>query len=100
MQMHVVIEEMEPSYDHKYSVRLNLDLETMEVTDAPAVVVNTPVAESKSADANEKQGEPTSNKALIYVLLAVIAIIAIVFVRKIQFIETNKKIKHQKGINE
>ncbi len=50
MQMHVVIEEMEPAYDHKYSVRLNLDVESMEVTDAPAVVVNTPVAESESAD--------------------------------------------------
>ena len=49
----------------------------MEVTDAPAVVVNTPVAESKSAGTNEKQDEPTSNKAVIYVLLAVIAIIAI-----------------------
>ena len=72
MQMHVVIEEMEPAYDHKYSVRLNLDVETMEVTDAPAVVVKTPVAESKSADTSEKTDEPTSNKALIYVLLAVI----------------------------
>jgi len=91
LQMHVVIKEMEPSYDHKYSVRLNLDLATMEVTDAPAVVVNTPVVESKSAGTNEKQDEPTSNKALIYVLLAVIAIIAIIFVRKISSSKQNNK---------
>jgi len=91
LQMHVIIEEMEPSYDHKYSVRLNLDSATMEVTDAPAVVVNTPVVESKSAGTNEKQDEPTSNKALIYVLLAVIAIIAIIFVRKISSSKQNKK---------
>ena len=83
MQMHVIIKEMEPQYDHKYSVRLKLDLATMEVTDAPAVVVNTPVVESKSADTTETQDEPTSNTALIYVLLAVIAIIAIIFARKI-----------------
>ncbi|MBO0588581.1 NEAT domain-containing protein [Sporosarcina sp. E16_8] len=89
MQMHVVIEEMEPSYDHKYSVRLNLDLETMEETDAPAVVVNPPVGESNSADTNELQDESTSNKALIYVLLAVIAIIAIIFVRKITLSRIN-----------
>jgi len=82
MQMHVVIEEMEPAYDHKYSVRLNLDVETMELTDAPAVVVKAPVAESKSVDTSEKTDEPTSSKALIYVLLAIITIIAIVFVRK------------------
>jgi len=91
LQMHVIIEEMEPSYDHKYSVRLNLDLATMEVTDAPAVVVNTPVVESKSAGTNEKQDEPTSNEALIYVLLAVIAIISIIIVRKISSSKQRKK---------
>ncbi|KAA0966897.1 hypothetical protein FQ087_11980 [Sporosarcina sp. ANT_H38] len=91
MQMHVVIEEMKPSYDHKYSVRLNLDLESMEVTDAPAVVVNAPVAESKSADTNETQGEPTSNKALIYVLLVIISIIAITFAIKINSSRQRKK---------
>lgn len=91
MQMHVVIEEMKPSYDHKYSVRLNLDLETMEVTDAPAVVVSTPVGVTKSADTNELQDEPTSNKALSYVLLAVIAIIAIIIVRKISSSKRRKK---------
>ncbi|WP_186672553.1 NEAT domain-containing protein [Sporosarcina sp. BP05] len=91
MQMHVIIKEMEPSYDHKYSVRLNLDLETMEVTDAPAVVVNTSVAESKSVDTNEKQDEPTSNNAVIYMLLAVVAIIAILFVRKTRSLKQKNK---------
>ncbi|MEK4406388.1 NEAT domain-containing protein [Sporosarcina sp. FSL K6-6792] len=91
LQMHVVIEEMEPSYDHKYSVRLNLDVETMELTDAPAVVVNTPVAESKSVDTIEKKDEPTSSTALIYVLLAIIAIIAIIFVRKFSSAKKVKK---------
>jgi len=91
MQMHVVIEEMEPAYDHKYSVRLNLDVETMELTDTPAVVVKTPVAESKSADTSEKTDKPTSSKALIYVLLAIIAIIAIVIVRKFSFANKVKK---------
>jgi len=96
LQMHVVIKEMEPSYDHKYSVRLNLDLDTLEVTDAPAVVVNTSVAKSKSTGINEKQDEPTSNKAVIYVLLAVIAIIAILFVRKISSSKQTKN-KISKG---
>ncbi len=91
MQMHVIIKEMEPSYDHKYSVRLKLDLETMDVTDSPAVVVNTSVAESKSADMNETQGEATSSKALIYSLLVVIAIIALIFARKIS--SSNKQRK-------
>jgi len=91
MQMHVVIEEMEPAYDHKYSVRLNLDVETMELTDAPAVVVKAPVAESKSVDTSEKTDEPTSSKALIYVLLAIITIIAIVFVRKFSSAKKVKK---------
>ena len=40
MQMHIVIEDMEPAYDHKYTVRLDFDVETMEETDAPAVVVH------------------------------------------------------------
>lgn len=91
MQIHVVIEEMEPAYDHKYAVRLNLDVETMELTDAPAVVVNTPDAESKSADTNEKTDEPTSNTALIYVLLALVAVIAIIFVRKFSSAKKVKK---------
>ena len=91
LQMHVVIEEMEPSYDHKYSVRMNLDAETMELTDAPAVVVKPPVAESKSADRIEKKDEPTSSTVLIYVLLAIIAIIVIVFVRKFTSAKKVKK---------
>lgn len=91
MKMHVLIEEMEPTYDHKYSVRLRLDLGSMEETDAPAVVVDTSVVESKSTDTDEKQVEPTSNKALIYVLFAVIAIIMIIFVRKISSSKQAKK---------
>lgn len=39
LQMHVVIEDMQPAYDHKYSVRLALDLDSIKETDKPAVVI-------------------------------------------------------------
>ncbi len=91
MQMHIVIEDMEPAYDHNYSVRLDFDLETMKVTDAPPVVVNPSDSESKADGAKQKQDEPTSNKALIYILVAVIAAIAIIFVRKVSSSKKAKK---------
>ena len=78
MQMHVVIEDMEPAYDHNYTVRLDFDTETMQVTDAPAVVVNS----TDTDGAAQEQGEPASNKAFIYLLIAVIVAVAIIFVRK------------------
>lgn len=80
MQMHVVIKDMEPAYDHQYSVRLDFDLETMQVTDAPAVVVQS--AKSQSTVDDAEQEKPTSNNALIYVLIAVIVAAIIMVVRK------------------
>ncbi|MFJ7936659.1 NEAT domain-containing protein [Sporosarcina sp. NPDC096371] len=80
MQMHVVIEEMEPAYDHKYSVRLDFDTESMQETDAPAVVVQS--TDEKSTANPAEQEDSTSNKALIYVLIAVIVAAIVIIVRK------------------
>ncbi len=70
MQMHVVIEDMVPAYDHKYTVRLDFDLETMQETDAPAVVVPSIVDEG------------TESKAWIYALMAALAVAIIITIRK------------------
>lgn len=75
MQMHIVIEEMEPAYDHKYTVRLDFDVENMQETDAPAVVVNSSDSESNSDGA-------TGNKAFIYIVIAVIAVAIVLVARK------------------
>ena len=81
MQMHIMIEEMTPVYDHNYSVRIVLDIDSMEVTDAPSVVFDT--SESTSGSDDEKvQGNSTNNKALIYILVAVFAIATLVLGRK------------------
>lgn len=73
MQMHIVIKEMEPAYDHKYTVRLNFDMETMQETDAPAIVV-------PSFESTADQG--TGNNVILYILIAVLAAAIIMIVRK------------------
>lgn len=91
MQMHVVIEEMEPKYDHQYSVRLDFDLETMAVTDEPGVDPDA-LASFLAADeesTNKTDGQ-TSNKVLIFILLALIAIAAIIFARKFSLSKQTK----------
>lgn len=75
MQMHIVIKDMEPAYDHKYTVRLNFDLETIQETDAPAVVV--PSSESKTE-------EKTGNNVIIYILIAVLAVVIVIIARKVK----------------
>lgn len=75
MQMHIVIKDMEPAYDHKYTVRLNFDMETIQETDAPAVVV--PSSESKAE-------EKTGNNVIIYILIAVIAVVIVIIARKVK----------------
>ena len=74
MQMHVVIKDMEPAYDHKYTVRLNFDRETLQETDAPAVVV--PSSESTT-------DEGTGNNVILYIFIAVLAAAIVVIARKI-----------------
>ena len=73
MQMHVVIKDMEPAYDHKYTVRLNFDVDTMQETDAPAVVV-------PSSESTTDKG--TGNNVILYILIAVLAIAIVMIVRK------------------
>ena len=81
MQMHIMIEEMAPVYDHNYSVRIVLDIDSMEVTDVPSVVFDT--SDSTLGSDDEKvQGNSTNNKALIYILVAVFAIATLVLGRK------------------
>lgn len=75
MQMHVVIKEMEPAYDHKYSVRLDFDEETIQVTDAPAVVVG-------SSDSKSTTDEGTGNNVILYVFIAILAAAIVMIVRK------------------
>lgn len=73
MQMHVVIKDMEPAYDHKYTVRLNFDVDTMQETDAPAVVV-------PSSESTTDKG--TGNNVILYILIAVLAAAIVMIVRK------------------
>ncbi len=73
MQMHIVIKDMEPAYDHKYTVRLNFDVETMQETDAPAVVV----ASSKST-----ADKGTGNNVILYIIIAVLAASIVMIARK------------------
>ncbi|MEK5039829.1 NEAT domain-containing protein [Sporosarcina sp. FSL K6-3457] len=75
MQMHVKIEDMVPVYDHKYTVRLNFDLETMQVTDAPAVVVG-------SSDSGSTTDEGIGNNVILYILIAVLAAAIVIIARK------------------
>jgi heme-binding NEAT domain protein len=89
MQMHIVIKDMEPVYDHKYSVRLDFDVEAMQVTDAPAVVVKS--SESKAVGVEQEQGKAASSKAFIYIIIIAIAAVAIIFVRKSSSANKTKK---------
>lgn len=76
MQMQVKIEDMVPAYDHKYTVRLDFDLETMQVTDAPAVVVQSSAAKSTT-------DEGTGNNVIPYILIALLAAAIVMIARKI-----------------
>ena len=75
MQMHVVIKDMEPAYDHKYTVRLNFDVDTMQETDATAVVV-------PSSESTTDTDKGTGNNVILYILIAVLAIAIVMIVRK------------------
>lgn len=74
MKMHVVVTDMEPAYDHKYTVRLNFDVETMQETDAPAVVV-------PSSKSTTDKG--TGNNVILYILIAVLAVAIVMIARKV-----------------
>ncbi len=74
MQMHVVIKDMQPAYDHKYTVRLNFDVETMQETDAPAVVVS-------SSESTTDEG--TGNNVILYIVIALFAVAIVMIVRKV-----------------
>lgn len=69
LRMHVVIEDMQPAYDHKYSVRLALDLDSIEETDKPAVVIPS----SDKEKGNEKN-------PMIYYVIIVGCLIIVLFV--------------------
>ncbi len=75
MQMHVVIKDMEPMYDHKYTVRLNFDMETMQETDAPAVVV-------PLSDAESTTDKGTGNNAIFYIFIVLLAAVILMIARK------------------
>jgi len=74
MQMHVVVKDMQPAYDHKYTVRLNFDVEKMQETDAPAVVVPS----SKSTT-----NEGTGNNVILYIFIALLAAAIVMIARKV-----------------
>ncbi|WP_438311944.1 NEAT domain-containing protein [Sporosarcina sp. FA9] len=84
LQMHVQIEEMSPVYDHKYSVRLAFDVDSMEVAEVPSHVFDTSVLKSGTDD-KEVQGNSTKNKSLLFVFVGVAFIAILFFIRKVKF---------------
>jgi len=66
MQMHIRIEEMEPVYDHRYTVRLSFDESSAEWVG--------PAPELKSQDAQK----PFSSSELVYLALTAVAVVLIV----------------------
>lgn len=68
LKMHVVIEDMEPVYDHAYTVRVAIDPDSAEVTDEEWI-------DSQSED-------DASGKTIWYIVVALFAVVAIVAVIK------------------
>ncbi|MHA6258529.1 NEAT domain-containing protein [Sporosarcina sp. CAU 1771] len=79
LKMHVVIEDMVPAYDHKYSVRMAFDVDSVEETDEPAVVLTTSESEKGS-----------KQKLFIYVLIGVTVLIVLLGARKLSSAKRKK----------
>lgn len=62
LKMRVVIEEMEPAYDHSYSVRAALNLYSAEVTDTGWL--------------GEAESEGTTGNTFIYIAIVAVAVVA------------------------
>lgn len=65
MKMHVSIEEMEPAYDHAYTVRIHVDLDSATADEAGWI---------------ESSSTGTTGNTLLYIVIAVIAAALIVAV--------------------
>ncbi|MDN4608055.1 NEAT domain-containing protein [Sporosarcina highlanderae] len=62
LKMRVAIEEMEPAYDHAYTVRVAVKLDSAEVTDTGWL--------------GEAESEGTTGNTFIYIAIAVVAVVA------------------------
>ena len=85
-KMHVLIEEMEPVYDHRYTVRFDFDEDTIEPLDnverPESEVTNEDTAEADEKDIaaasveNADSGESSSNN-MIWIMVGTIVIIVV-----------------------
>ncbi|MFU0790239.1 NEAT domain-containing protein [Virgibacillus proomii] len=95
-KMHVLIESMEPVYDHHYTVRFNFDLDSLEKLDEQSVV-NLEIKEEHFKTTKEqkitKEHEESDTKIsnLVIILMVCIIVLALVMIYMIR--KTNKKKK-------
>ncbi|MBU5266687.1 NEAT domain-containing protein [Virgibacillus proomii] len=95
-KMHVLIESMEPVYDHRYTVRFNFDLNSLEKLDQQAIDTLEikekdfeTTKEQKTTKKSKESETKISNFIIIFmVFLMILAFVIIYMIRK-----TNKKKK-------
>ena len=95
-KMHVLIETMEPVYDHRYTVRFDFDLDSVEEiisTDIKKMEVDSESTELAADKNNEKEEEnPKSGfRSLITILIIILAVSLLVIIRRWRAIVSNKK---------
>jgi heme-binding NEAT domain protein len=76
MQMHIHIASMVPVYDHKYTVRYDFDVTSIEAINPPPV---------KSSELEPEEIPSKSNTALIYFLMGLLVVTSIFLARKFIF---------------
>src|SRR5690625_1538933 len=77
-KMHVLIEEMEPVYDHRYTVRFDFDedtLEPLENVERPESDVTNEEEVAAANDTNNDSDEPSSNNALWIMIGTVVVVV-------------------------
>lgn len=83
-KMHVLIETMEPVYDHRYTVRFDFDMDSMENVDSTEfqkIEADDSKAELATDKSNEKQGDnpPQSDRSPMVLLITLIVLIPAIF---------------------
>ena len=95
-KMHVLIETMEPVYDHRYTVRFDFDIDSLEEiisTDIKKKEVDSESTELAADKKNEKEEDnpKTGLRSLITILIIILAVSLLVIIRRWRAIVSNKK---------
>lgn len=78
-KMHVYIDSLEPVYDHRYSVRFDFDLDSLQETEAKEIFhTNNEDDSSESEEAIALQNSNDSDNSSISITMTIVIVIAII----------------------